>query len=69
MSRLFMLTCQRNHNHGRDEGEELSAAAEIQSDLFRGLKRRPIQLTNFVDRPKIILVERCLKMADTLSIL
>ena len=39
MSRLIMLTRQRNQNYGRDLGAELSAAAEIQSDLLRGLKK------------------------------
>ena len=50
-------------------GAELSAATEIQSYLLRGLKRWPFRWTNFVDRSKIILFERCLKTFDTLSIL
>ena len=42
-----MLTRQRNQNHGRDEEAELSEAAEIQSDLLRGLKKWPFVIDKF----------------------
>ena len=59
-----MLIHLRNQNYEMDYGAELSAAAEIQSDLLRGLKRRPFLIDKVCRSSQNNLVERCLKKSD-----